>query len=95
MNRRPPLPVYRARINRHKVPPRWLIAARESTTVAADTLHAREIVIGEAHRAAGVPPWKPCVRCSLEYTTAERTDRPAEVKPHDPRQLEIPLTEAA
>jgi hypothetical protein len=51
---------------------RWSIPARTVTVGAASIDHARELVIGEAQRAAGVPPWKPYRRVSLEHTRAEK-----------------------
>ena len=84
-----PLPTFRVTIERHSVPPRWLIPARSSTTVAADGDQARMFVIREAHAAAGVPPMRPLTRISLGFATATRTDRPARMKTHDPRKLRI------
>jgi hypothetical protein len=61
--------VWRVTIAAHKVD-RWSIPARTVTVGAASIAQAREVVIGEAQRAAGVPPWKPLRRLSLEHATA-------------------------
>ena len=71
-----PLPMYLARIERHTVAKRWLIAAEQMRLTAASELDAREYAITLAHERVGVPPWRPCRRESLEYVTARRIENP-------------------
>ena len=52
------------------MPPRWRIEAR-TITVAEGTAHdACRLAVRWAHRDAGVPPWRGCLRRSLAYATA-------------------------
>ena len=67
-------PLWRVRLDRHSVPPRYLVPARSATVPPADEDHAREIVMRVAHRDAGVAPWRPCIARSLTFTSAKRTD---------------------
>ena len=71
-----PLPMYAARIERHTVAKRWLIAAEQLRLTAASELDAREYANTLAHGRLGVPPWRPCRRESLGYVTATRIESP-------------------
>jgi hypothetical protein len=66
-----PAPLHVVQIQRHALPPRWIIPQSDGTYPAVDRLHAREEGVRAAHRRAGVPPWLPCVRHSLQFTTAQ------------------------
>jgi len=61
MTRRHLPPIYAVKIERHTVPPRWLVACQATKLPAVDELGARLTAVRRAHSAAGVPPWKPCV----------------------------------
>ncbi len=65
-------PGWRVQVAEHDVPPRWHVPARVVEVPAADAGQACAFVIGWAHCDAGVPPWRPFVRHSLAFTTAER-----------------------
>jgi hypothetical protein len=64
-------PLHRVRIAAHDVPPRWRIDAQTITLPAPSAESAIEAAIGQAQRAAGLPPWRPCRRASLPFVTAE------------------------
>lgn len=68
---KPPV-AWRVKITAHEVD-RWTIPARTVTVGATSIDHARELAIGEAQRAVGVPPWRPLRRMSLEHTAAKET----------------------
>ena len=66
------LAAYQVAIRDHDVPPRWHIAAGSSRIHALSPSEAQLEAVRAAHRRAGVPPWKPCVRLSLQHTTSEQ-----------------------
>jgi hypothetical protein len=70
-------PMFRVEIEAHDVPPRWHIDARTTELSSNTAAYACERVIRWAHSDVGVPPWKACIRRSLEYTIATRLDIPA------------------
>lgn len=53
---------------------RWNIPALKITIPAVSVDHACRQAVAEAHRRASLPPWRPLVRISLSYATAERVD---------------------
>jgi hypothetical protein len=68
-----PAPSYRVRLAAHSLEDgRWKIPIRIARVPAADARHAAEIVVREAHGAAGCPPWCPLLAKSLEHTAVER-----------------------
>lgn len=54
-------------IDAHRVLPRWTVARRREQVPAETADQALDIVIQAAHRAAGVPHWRPCIRESLRH----------------------------
>jgi hypothetical protein len=52
---------------------RWSIAASDVTLLASDEHDARVTALKWAHRTAGCPPWRPLVRASWRYSSAEST----------------------
>jgi hypothetical protein len=71
MSRPTPAPLHRVEVADHTVD-RWQIAALTIAVPAVDVDHARLAGVQEAHRRAGVPPWRPFRRVSLAYAKAER-----------------------
>jgi hypothetical protein len=69
------LRVWRVIVAPHQVE-RWEIPATTARVVAADATHACEITVRNLHRDIGVPPWRPCLRRSLEHATATQTRSP-------------------
>jgi hypothetical protein len=67
--RRPALRVFRVTIAAHRVE-RWDLPAYTTKLPAADVAHALELAVSNLHHAAGVPPWRPCIRQSLKHATA-------------------------
>jgi len=65
-----PLRTWRVQIAAHDVPPRWRIPAQTVRLPADSADDARLFAVRTAHRAAGVPPWRPCVRESMRHATA-------------------------
>ena len=90
------LACWHVKIDRHSVPPRWLIPATSTIVPAADADHAREIVARSVHIRAGCPPWKPLLRISWPHSSATPTSA-APAVPVVPRrdQLELELEIAA
>jgi hypothetical protein len=68
-------PLHRARIAGHRVE-RWIIPPSEIKVPAVSVGHACKLVVYEAHRRAGVPPWCPFVRASQAHASAERIGKP-------------------
>jgi hypothetical protein len=66
-----PRPSYRVRIAAHAIPPRWFIPASSCTLLATSAEYACERAVRWSHADHDVPPWRPCIRRSLEFTTAE------------------------
>lgn len=64
-----PAPLFRVQLDAHHVE-RWTIPAACVKVPAANADHARWIVVAQAHRAAGAPPWKPLIRESLAHARA-------------------------
>lgn len=58
----------------HRIEPRYDIAER-TATYGGPKQRARLSAIKDAHRAAGVPPWKPYVRESWPHAAATRRDQ--------------------
>lgn len=69
------LRVFRVTVDAHRVE-RWEIPASTGKLAAASAAHACEIAVGILHRDAGVPPWHPCLRASLQHATAVETRSP-------------------
>ena len=69
-----PPPMWRVEVQGHRLQ-RWTIEAHVLEVPAVDAAHACEVVVGILHRAAGVPPWKPLIRESLEHASAAAVDR--------------------
>jgi hypothetical protein len=67
-----PPPMWSVRIGAHHVAQRLPIEASRVKLPGASADHARLSAVRRVHSAAGVPPWKPCVRESLEHTAAKR-----------------------
>lgn len=67
--------MWRARLAAHDCA-RWPIPAQAVTVPAVSEDDACRFAVRFAHAAAGVPPWRPCVRLSLAFATAERVDGP-------------------
>jgi hypothetical protein len=89
-----PVPTYRVRIGAHDVPPRWRIEARTFKLPASSADAACLRGVRWTHSDAGVPCWKPCVRRSLTFTTAEALsptteDQTVHATPLLPRQLPL------
>jgi hypothetical protein len=89
-------PMFRVEIEAHHVQPRWHIDQRTTELASNSAPAACERVIRWAHGDLGIPPWKPCVRRSLEYTSATRLDVPepelatvTPLKAAAPAQLEL------
>jgi hypothetical protein len=80
--------MHRARVAAHRVGPRYVVPAVDVEVPAVSIEHARALAVGEAHRRAEVPPWRPWIRESLRYATADRVSAPAAVVTL-PRQLEL------
>jgi hypothetical protein len=70
-------PVHRVRIAAHGVPPRWHVPAQTLDLPAVSVASAIEQAVGQAQRAAGCPPWRPCRRASLPFVTAVLAERDA------------------
>jgi hypothetical protein len=51
-----PAPLWRVHIERHAVPPRYLVRARTTTVPAVSEGHACEIAVQTAHCAAAAEP---------------------------------------
>jgi hypothetical protein len=68
--RRLPLRTYRVTLGAHRVE-RWEIPAQTIEVPAAHAEHACETAVRSLHRAAVVPPWRPCLRASLAHAVAE------------------------
>jgi hypothetical protein len=90
---RRPLPTFRVRIDAHDVPPRWRIEAHTVELTAPDADAAALRVVRWAQADAGVPPWWPCVRHSLTFTTAKAPptaeDQTVHATPLVPQQLPL------
>jgi hypothetical protein len=89
-----PLPSYRVRIAAHTIPPRWFIPAQTLDLPAGTVEAACSTAVRWAHSDAGVPCWKPCVRRSLTFTTAEALsatteDQTVQATPLLPAQLPL------
>jgi len=80
-----PPPCWQASVERHRVE-RWLIPASRIEIPAVSEAHARLTAVRLAHQRAGVPPWKPCVRVSFPFATAEPSSRDV---PEDSDQLAL------
>jgi len=68
--------MWRVQLAAHAVPPRWHVPAQTVELPAVDAEQACGFAISMAHAAAGVPPWKPCVRASLAFASVERARNP-------------------
>lgn len=66
-----PASIYRVTIAGHMIAARYVIPTRTFKLPAATIEGARLAGVREAHCIAAIPPWRPCVRRSLEFTTAE------------------------
>jgi len=65
------------------VQPRWLVASQRVTLPAAGAEHACLLAVRNAHARLSIPPWKPLLRESLAYASAEL---------HTPEQVvQLPL----
>jgi hypothetical protein len=69
--RRSPWPTWRVTIEAHRCE-RWIIPSQRHKLVAVTAAEARLSGIREAHRALGMPPWRPLIRLSWPYSSAER-----------------------
>ena len=75
MMSKPRRSAWRVTITQHAILPRWIVPARTVEYLSASSAeHACWRAIAWAHSDAGVPPWRPYVRDSLQYTMAERLD---------------------
>jgi hypothetical protein len=54
---------------------RWRIGAVRVKLPAVSEDHALSLAVAIAHRAAGVPPWRPLERASLAHVSAEPVER--------------------
>lgn len=67
------LPLWRVTVNAHELADgRYRIPAVTVDVGAESAEAACGFVVRCAHRDVGVPPWKPCVRASIEYARAWR-----------------------
>jgi hypothetical protein len=64
-------PTHRARVEAHGLAGRYSVPAVEIDLPAVSVDHARGLAVTEAHRRAGVPPWKPWRWIGLRHATAE------------------------
>jgi hypothetical protein len=83
--------MFRVALAAHVVPPRWPIPAQALELPAVGAEHACLLAVRNAHAEAGVPPWRPCVRASLAFATAERVNAP-KVAPLPARRPETQLS---
>ncbi len=83
MRNRIPPPIWKVKVRRHRVKPRWIIPPRTETVRAPTGGFARERVVRWAHADAGVPPWRPAVRESLIHTTATSVGEAIAALPND------------
>lgn len=72
------VPLWRVHVEGHAIAPRYVVAELAFTTPAVSERQALELGVEEAHRRAGVPPWGPCRRASLEHATATLDDARSE-----------------
>lgn len=64
-------PIYRVSIEAHEVAGRWRIPAADDLSLPASSPgQAVGFAVRAAHARAGVPPWRPWVRVSEDFTTA-------------------------
>jgi len=66
-----PPPLWNVVIRAHAVQPRWQVVTQRLTLPAADADHACLLAVRAAHARLSIPPWKPLVRESLAYASAE------------------------
>lgn len=87
----PPHPMWKVTIKKHVVAARWLIGDQQMTLMAVDEADARRFGVQLAHSHVGVPPWRPCRRESLAYTTATRSGnpKPTPIYPRSHGQLSL------
>lgn len=83
-----PPPVYAVVIGRHVVG-RWLLPEARFELRAVDQAHAELLAVREAHRQAGVPPWRPFLRESMRHAAAEPVEPDAveQVRPGEQLRL--------
>jgi hypothetical protein len=86
MSTRPPQ-MWKVKIGRHAVRPRWLVPARSSTVPAPDADYAIETVVRWAHRDAAVPPLRSLIKESVAYASATPVEECARSRPQAAGQL--------
>lgn len=89
-----PPPIWKVKIERHTVARRWLIAGQRMNLSAVDEMDARTFGVQLAHSYVGVPPWRPCRRESLSYTTATPIADPKPTPIYPPAEAQLSLLAA-
>ena len=70
------LRLWRVDVAAHAVAYRHEIPAATIKLLAGSEVEACEAAVGQLHRSAGVAPWKPYVRESIEYASARPARSP-------------------
>ncbi len=68
---RPPLTMWTVEIRAHRVE-RWIVAQQVAKLPAPTAASARLFALRRAHQALNMPPWRPLLRASWPYPSAER-----------------------